>query len=106
MKNLKEGTQLIIAETVKANIGSGSSSGYVILEPGQAVCAVSINEKSVKVAFNINFNNWAPEGGFAMQTLMLGRIALEDFKAGKILNVLSEDLQERSRIRRIILNCE
>ena len=99
MKKFKIGQQLCVAKTVKVAIGNSSSSAKIALEPGAAVCVTGINEKSITVAFGTQFRNWSPEGGFDMQTIMLGRIALCD--ADCLIDVLSPDMQERNALKQI-----
>jgi hypothetical protein len=104
MRDFKVGTQLIVAKQVKVYFGNSSSSSYAVLKEGEVVCITSINAKTITVAFNITFSNWAPAGSFNMQTIMLGRIKLQDLAEGKLLNTMSSNMQERDLIREIVLS--
>jgi hypothetical protein len=100
MTKFKIGQQLCVAKATKVAIGNSSSSAKIPLNPGAVVCVTGINEKSITVAFGTQFRNWSPAGGFDMQTIMLGRIALTE--AGNLMDVLSTDMQERNALKEIV----
>lgn len=100
MTKFKIGQQLCVAKTVKVAIGNSSSSAKIPLAAGAVVCVTGCNEKSITVAFGTQFRNWSPEGGFDMQTIMLGRIALTE--ADNLINILSPDMQERNALKQIV----